>query len=387
MLLVNKITSAIFCLTIALTVFPTFGEDGGEGYSPSVEYRRFSHSTIAGQAEVHVLKVDLSQPHVQVRLALARGRIGAIERTSSIAARHSAAGAINASFFDPEGVPLGMVMIDGKLLAEPILRRSVIGITEDGHILWDNPSFKAKITLVNPADPSTQHEIPLHGVNRKRRSRKETIIYTKEYVLTTPQDVSVKEITVVGGQVVFLSSGGKTTIPQTAGGFVISLRKKATLTEKTAFFDEIKLGDGATVDLNLKDGWENVAQAIGGGPRLVKDGEIIRANHNLSAQGSESSGGEDEGFQKDVSQSLAPRSAIGITTDGEILLVVVDGRRISSRGISLEGLAELMLELGAVEAMNLDGGGSSTMVYEGRVVNRPSDGFERPVSVALVVIH
>jgi len=80
-----------------------------------------------------------------------------------------------------------------------------------------------------------------------------------------------------------------------------------------------------------------------------------------------------------------PRTGIGLTADGRIVLVVVDGRQHLSGGMSLPAFASFFVRLGVVSAMNLDGGGSSTMAVKGQVVNVPSDGFERSVSNALLV--
>ena len=71
-----------------------------------------------------------------------------------------------------------------------------------------------------------------------------------------------------------------------------------------------------------------------------------------------------------------------------MLLVTVDGRGgRQNTGMTLREMAELMVQLGAHDAMNLDGGSSATMVVGGRVVNDPSDGFERPIASALLVVH
>jgi len=81
------------------------------------------------------------------------------------------------------------------------------------------------------------------------------------------------------------------------------------------------------------------------------------------------------------------RTAVGVTADGRLLLVVVDGRQPGySRGMTLRELAELLLRLDAVSAMNLDGGGSSEMVVNGLTASRPSDGRERGIANALVVL-
>ena len=118
---------------------------------------------------------------------------------------------------------------------------------------------------------------------------------------------------------------------------------------------------------------EGVVYAVGGGPRLVRDGKI-----DVTSQ--------QEQFKADVAIGRAPRTAIGVTDDGKLLLVAVTGRQAyHSVGVTLEELADIMVELGAKDAMNLDGGGSSTMVVRDFVMNTPSDGRERKVADAILV--
>lgn len=113
----------------------------------------------------------------------------------------------------------------------------------------------------------------------------------------------------------------------------------------------------------------SLQQAVGGGPWLVKEGEV-----------------------QEVEDQRHPRTAVGIKEDGSILLVVADGRSSSSAGLTFAELAQYMKDLGAVEALNLDGGGSSAAVvknpdtYALEVKNVPSDGTERPVGNTLLVI-
>jgi exopolysaccharide biosynthesis protein len=93
-----------------------------------------------------------------------------------------------------------------------------------------------------------------------------------------------------------------------------------------------------------------------------------------------------EEFPADIAVGRAPRTALGVTKDGHVLLVVVDGRQPDhSIGMTLTELAGFMKELGATQAMNLDGGGSSEMTVGEKVVNIPSDGRERDVGTAIAV--
>ena len=91
----------------------------------------------------------------------------------------------------------------------------------------------------------------------------------------------------------------------------------------------------------------------------------------------------EENIAGDIARGRAPRTAIGVKKDGTVILLVVDGRSRSSAGMSLQELADYMVKLGAVQALNFDGGGSSEMVLDGKILNNPSDGRERAVSVGL----
>ncbi|MDZ7267009.1 MAG: phosphodiester glycosidase family protein [candidate division KSB1 bacterium] len=115
--------------------------------------------------------------------------------------------------------------------------------------------------------------------------------------------------------------------------------------------------------------------AIGGGPVLIHNGSVRITWEEEVFFGSGIGNVDDR----------HPRTAVGYTADGRLLLMVVDGRQVASRGASLTELAQFMLALGAVEAVNLDGGGSSTLVVGQTLINRPSDGVPREVASAFVL--
>lgn len=113
------------------------------------------------------------------------------------------------------------------------------------------------------------------------------------------------------------------------------------------------------------------------GPALVADGEVLEGIDDVEV---------DTNFGNHSIQGDQPRTAIGVVADNHLLLVVVDGRDTGySAGASMTELATLMKGLGAVTAYNIDGGGSSTMFFDGEVVNRPSNGGERGTSDILYV--
>ena len=116
--------------------------------------------------------------------------------------------------------------------------------------------------------------------------------------------------------------------------------------------------------------------AVGGGPLLVQNStSLINYSTNY------------ELLQSDVYGSgvLNPRTAIGYTADGKMVLLVCDGRNPGvSEGASLDELAQIMIELGCTNALNLDGGGSSAMIAAGTCLNNPSDGAQRPIPSAVM---
>lgn len=137
-----------------------------------------------------------------------------------------------------------------------------------------------------------------------------------------------------------------------------------------AVYDET----ATTADELLADGaW----QTLSFGPALVEDGQIVAGIDEVEI---------DTNFGNHSVQGSHPRTAIGLIDDNHLVFVVVDGReRGYSRGASMTELAQIMQDLGATTAYNLDGGGSSEIWLDGEVVNQPSNGGERATSDILYI--
>ncbi|MFK4790795.1 phosphodiester glycosidase family protein [Microbacterium sp. ZW T5_56] len=122
---------------------------------------------------------------------------------------------------------------------------------------------------------------------------------------------------------------------------------------------------------------EGVWNTLSFGPAIVEDGAAVSGVDSVEV---------DTNFGNHSIQGEQPRTAVGVIDDNHLVFVVVDGRSPGySAGVTLPGLAEIMIELGAQTAYNLDGGGSSTMYFNGSVINQPSNGGERGTSDILYI--
>ncbi len=332
---------------------------------------------------INVLRIDPSTKGVSFRSMLSRDRIytGApkvgCETVSSMAKRLNAVAAINADFFglggDIPGDPLNFMVRDGELISEPSWR-VVFGITSDKRVVFDKLTFDAKIKL---ADGKV---FPVRGINRFRGDN-EIVTYTPcfgEHTCTAANgseaviklDGPVKVGVPVAGTVSEVKSGaGDSSI--TDSTLIISGRGTGA-----RFIDEnLKSGDKVTLEVTVTGEWtgkwDKIEQAVGGGNWLVRDGkEYINA--------------EDAHFSGSF-LGKNPRTMAGLAKDGKLLLVTVDGRQRISGGMSLVECARLMLSLGCTQAVNLDGGGSTTMATYYGILNSPSGGIQRSVANGIAV--
>ncbi len=285
-------------------------------------------------------------------------------RTSEIARRVGALAAINGGYFSPAGNPLGCLMVSGEILSGPDPQRTCAGIGDDGTVVFDFVGLDAMVTA-----PSGVAR--LDGVNRERRAD-ELILYRAAFDTTTRTNDNGAEAVVSGGVVTAVVDGrGNAAIPR--DGFVLSGHGRARQWILQAMQPGVRVSAGLRlIPASGDPRWTRVVHAIGGGPRLLSAGQYV--------------GGE--GFAQWFSEHRHPRTAIGVFADGRVVLFVVDGRQpYHSLGMTLSELAGTLRQLGVVDAMNLDGGGSTTMVVAGRVVNLPSDETgERLVSDVLLVL-
>lgn len=275
------------------------------------------------------------------------------KRVSAFAKAANAVAGINGSFFFGNGTPVGALIVNGQVISSPHLNRTALLIKKDGESEIDSLRMDGYLKMHNG------ETLSFSGVNQPL-NHDGIMVYTPDYQTTDPSGVSTN-IVVVNGSVESITYG-ETRIP--GNGFVIS----ANGTAGEAIKDRFNKGDTVKWFFMTTPSLDKVAHVIAGGPRLILDGQKY-----ITAI--------EERFKNDVAKSRAARTAVGITNDGKLMFVVVESNG-SRKGATLDELADLMLDLGAYNAMNLDGGGSSTMVVKGKTLN---EGAGRAVSNAIVI--
>jgi hypothetical protein len=350
-----------------------------EALAPGIEHLEILRGDFASEpgTDRWIINVLVVEPK-SGRLTLARAldEVVGAETTSSLAIRHGALAAVNGGYFRTTGTyrgePTGMLELGEKVLSEPSPPRSELAITNAGgavRIAVAQIGVKTEIV----ADGRKTHAAD--GINRPREEN-EMILFTPEFHRTTLTDPGGIEIIVERGRVTAAFDGeGSRPIP--SEGYVLSAAGAAGRWAR----EHLRLGARVEVRTEITShpplpfAPEFI---IGGGPLLVAAGRSLAA-----------AAADAEQFKADFSQARHPRTAVGVRAEGSLVFVTVDGRQPKkSVGMTVDELAGLMLELGCVDAINLDGGGSTTMVVKGRVVNNPSDTTgERPVSDALLIFR
>ncbi|MCS7300675.1 MAG: phosphodiester glycosidase family protein [Fimbriimonadales bacterium] len=301
-----------------------------------------------------------------------RGR----ELTSRMAWRHRAVAAINADFFDG-GDPLGLCIVNYELVSEPFPGRPGVGWTATGQIVMGDPTLDADLTRADGAKQA------ITGINRVAKAEGDLVLFTPFYGATAsaaaqgvavvldalPRPVRVGAT--VQAVVREVRESNTAPIPPT-GGVLMGTGVAAE------FLRALQPGERVTLRIDLQGDsaarWRQVQEAVAGGPWLIRNGKILAPTEQ---------GG---GFNlQTFIERRHPRTAVGRTAQGELIWITVDGRQPHSQGATLTELAQILARYGAVEAINLDGGGSTTLVVRNLIVNSPSDGTERPVSNAWLV--
>ena len=413
------------CVTDTLSVLrDSIGTATADTVGPGLTYRCILDRR--GPWLLHIVTVDLRKGGYQLDGARGAGAFFGREKVSAMASRLSAQGkepvvGINADFFDLRtGEVENNHVVSGEWVKGAV-------VTDSPHDDFDNAHTQfamdekgtpliGRFELHGSAISASRSE-PLLGINYRPAGRSGLVLFTPWYGTATPRDTSERlppvtrdstgavaslpalradsarrlaaaatreAVEVVlqrrgrrGDTLLYrvveraVRKGGGTAIPPS--GAVLSATGQAR-----DLVAHVARSGGLVKIVARLGGWAVPPRAVvGGWPRLVHGGANIGAVADSL-----------EGTMPRFSAARHPRSAIALSADSSrLMLAVVDGRRPWSVGMTLSELSEALIALGASEAMNLDGGGSSTLWIRGTVVNYPSDASgERTVGNALFVL-
>jgi Phosphodiester glycosidase len=363
--------AAVFVTPAASAAVPIRGQQ----LMPGVIYSKQVEFTAHGPVVMHVLSAPKPVGLYALKAILSNDAILGRERVTAMQHRVSGeatVAGVNGDLFSlSDGHPTGGLIRGGVLDSAPVGTRSSIGVDANGVLHVE------RVQLAGTWQGTGQRRVL--GINEAPRANRSTI-YTPAWGPRTPaEDGGAQAIlrpfpqsapnTPLQSTVVQYVTGGNQVIPPDGAVLVARGAQAGFLA------GEAPLGAPITILLTLTPKWANVPEALGGGPIVVRDGKPVFRSL--------------EGFTTAQLAPRAPRSGVGQTADGRIILATVDGRQPGySTGLTNFELALMMMRLGCVTASALDGGGSATMAFDGKLLNRPSDpSGERAVAEALTYYY
>jgi Phosphodiester glycosidase len=344
----------------------------GQSLMPGVVFTRQVDFTGHGPVVLNIVSTPRPQGLYSLRAALSNGAVQGRERLSdmesAVSAQTTAVG-ISGDFFDARwGTPSSLVMRGGVLAAGTLGGRSAAGFDAAGTLHVDRVTVEGSWQGTGQYRALTLNAPP---------GRSPVTLYTPAWGPTTPPESGTTEVVlapfpattpnaVLSAPVTQVSSGGGQTIPPNGAVIVARGRQAPILTR------EAPTGTHVNVRLILTPRWDEVREAVGGGPVLVRNGRpVFRANETFTAA---------QLFGRTA------RSAVGQTADGRILFVTADGGRPGySLGVTSFELALAMMRLGAVNASGLGTGAAAALAFDGKLLSRPARAGETPVSDAIFV--
>ena len=357
-------------------------------WAPGLKWKQKWIRLGANNFPVSYLEIDPRQKGIKLRPILPQepNLVGS-NHLVKFAPQNQVAAAINGGYFNRNNkMPLGAIKRDGKWLSSPILNRGAVGWNDRGKIQI------ARLKMQETIDTSTGTKLPTLTLN-SAYAQAGWSRYTSEWGRTySPIQANESIVTVQQDKVTQITPGnlaGSINLPIPINGYLLVLRGQPELfgsikvitvvpgqtainlnggTPANEYLPELKgqpalssLPIGTTLTLKRQltlPEFENYAQIMGAGPWLVQSGKIV-----LDAKS--------ENFGAAFSKESAVRSAIANTSTGNIILVAVHNRT-GGKGPTLAEMAQLMQQMGTVDALNLDGGSSTSLYLGGQLVDRAS---------------
>ena len=388
--------STIICLLLITTTL-TYADGKKEVLFPDIAsgIQIYRYDWDVETCVLYVAEMSRHEPTLHFEVALANAQVLGKETVRSMANRRTQRGdrrvlvAVNGGFGvlgdmrGYGGVLENLHIQDGELITQPTDTEACFGVTESGEFLSSSVQMNASLQIGT-------FMLQLGCINQRRLDGCQVTLYTPRLGESTRTNRRRGNEVILSGlslpltpnyehayRVEAVSGDGNSLIPRDGAVLWINARLRD---ESVSQFNT---GANGTLTLSLSPPeWNQVRHAIGGRLRLLKNGKInetLVEMHNAEKR-------HTPGKRTPVlNLSHEPRTALGYNAD-TLFLVVADGRQPKySTGLTLYELASILIELGATEAINLDGGSSSTFVVKDAVINKPSGQQERDVLNAVFI--
>ena len=272
----------------------------------------------------------------------------------------SAAAAINGGFFTisgkEQGSPIGVLLSEGMFINPPYQGRTCLGWNDQNQAAFGHLECSTKVTF-----PGGGY-MEITAFNREVKGSG-VVLFTPHFGKPTPLfKTQGIELLLQGKRIEEIRTSGGNPIPE-------GRRVLAVYGHSASLLSSLQKGDTLGIDQSLNGDdpyWGSMTEAVQGGPFLLRKGQIVI---------------EDESLSDSVVNRRHPRTILGLTAKGQWFFFVGDGRSaVHSLGFTLRETAEILKKEGVSYALNLDGGGSSSIMAGSRILNVLSDGRERPVS-------
>lgn len=353
-------------LNIPLTIYENIEKTN---IAPGTTYEKIMKFTTAGWWNINVLRINLLNPYVEVKGLYNPESVTKKTKVSTLVELNNAVAGINGDFFytNKFSGSIGSLIEDGNPVVIPRdsikekLPEFFIDVLNQANIM---DMFNWQISATNK---STGNTVKINAVNNIYADFNAIVMLDRHWGEKSLGNTYASDLVEV-----FVSDGIVTNVR--IGDRPISIPKNGYVLVAGGDFGkqllDFNIGDAVELNISSNPDINQIKFAIGGGNIILKDGEYVALDPK--------SAGDPNGNH--------PRTGIGISRDKtEIILVTIDGRDTSFKGVSQSMFGAIMKELGAYNAINLDGGGSTTMAIKplgeskAKVVNKPSDGAERPV--------
>ncbi|MEJ5229668.1 MAG: phosphodiester glycosidase family protein [Pseudothermotoga sp.] len=309
-----------------------------------------------GGKDVLVSYLWIDPTIVELRPQIGPGGIGTAESVERMVSRSNAIAGINASYFDPNtGLPIGLLIVDGKILSLPYGNRPVFVQTKSGAVTIARMYFDLNVRI-------GQLLFLVKGVNTIAQG--EVLIFTPEFGLSIPRRDGMIYFNVVDGKI----SGFGWSPRAPKDGYVLAISSNY---EK--YLQNVQIGDKVDYVVNT-DFPYSIRHAVEAGPLILYNGAPIPDRND-----------EKNRYGGNIARSNATRTLLATLADGKVVLAVINDQN-GSGGVNYDDLVEFCMNKGFYSAMNFDGGSSSVMVIKDQVVSKTSTAWTRAIPVSLLVI-